>query len=116
MWAPFPLTEICIFVGLVVLVVALIGGGARAPLLVFGLGVLTIATLELTLREHLAGYRSHSALLAGLSAVLIAAPLAVLARPPRGVVMIAAAAAFLLALQLFREVFRRRSGGMSWRA
>ncbi len=116
-WAPFPLTEICIFVGLVVLAVALLGGGgSRGPLLVFGLSVVTLATLELALREHFAGYRSHSALLAGITAMLVAAPLALFARPPRGAVLIVGAVIFLLGLQLFREVFRRRAGGMSWRA
>ena len=116
-WAPFPLTEVCILIGLVVLVIAIAGGGsARGELIVFSLSVVTLATLELTLREHLAGYRSHSALLAGLAAMAVAAPLAAFARPAKAVVLIVAAVVFLLALQLMREVFRRRTGGMSWRA
>lgn len=116
-WAPVPLTEILILLGLVALVFALLGGdGARPALLATGLGLVTIATLELSLREHLAGYRSHSALLAGLAAVLVAAPLALWVRPAKAVVLIAGAVVFALAVQVFRELFRRRSGGMGWRA
>ncbi len=74
------------------------------------------ATGELALREHLAGYRSHSALVAGLAAIVVAAPLAALVQPPKAVVLGVAAIVFLVALQLLRELFRRRSGGVSWRA
>lgn len=116
-WAPVPLTEILIFLGLVVLGFALLGGlDGRGALLATGLGLVTVATLELSLREHLAGYRSHSALLGGLAAILVTAPIAIAVRPAKGVVVIVAAAVFLLSLQLFREIFRRSSGGSSWRA
>ena len=50
----------------------------------FGLVLVVAATGELALREHLAGYRSHSALLAGLAAIVVAAPLAALVQPPQG--------------------------------
>lgn len=116
-WAPVPLTEILILFGLVTLGVAMFGGGgSRGALLGVGLCLVTAATLELALREHLAGYRSHSALLGGLAAIVMAAALAVWVRPDKAVVIIVAAVTFLLALQLSREVFRRRSGGISWRA
>ena len=77
---------------------------------------MALATVELALREHLAGYRSHSALLAGSRALIVAVPLAAFVRPPKAVVLVVAAVVFLLILQALREVFRRRSGGMSWRA
>ena len=89
---------------------------ARPALLATGLGLVTLATLELSLREHLAGYRSHSALLGGLAAIIVAAPLAFVVRPAKAVVLIVAAVVFALAVQVFRELFRRRSGGMGWRA
>ena len=115
-WHPVPLTELCILVGMVVLAVAFLGGGPQAALVAFGLVLVVLATGELALREHLAGYRSHSALLAGLAAIVVAAPLAALVRPPKALVIGIAAVVFLLALQVFRELFRRRSGGVSWRA
>lgn len=116
-WAPVPLTEIMILLGLVALAFALLGGdGARPALLATGLILVTVATLELSLREHLAGYRSHSALLAGLVAVLVAAPVALWVRPAKAVVLVVGATVFALGVQIFRELFRRRSGGMGWRA
>ncbi len=116
-WAPFPLTEILILLGLVALAFALLGSASgRGPLLAVGLGSVTVATLELSLREHLAGYRSHSALLGGLAAIFVTFPLVIIARPAKGVVLIVGAVVLLLAVQLFREIFRRRSGGLSWRS
>src|SRR4051812_21192929 len=64
-WAPFPLVELCILGGLVLMVVGFVKGGNRGGLLaVCGIGLVGVASLELAIREHLAGYRSHSSLLA----------------------------------------------------
>lgn len=115
-WHPVPLTELCILVGMIVLAAAFLGGGPTALLVGFGLVLVVAATGELALREHLAGYRSHSALVAGLAAIAVAAPLAALVRPPKAVVLGVAAVVFLVALQVMRDLFRRRSGGASWRA
>jgi len=62
-WAPFPLTEIGMGVGLVLFLI----GFAGAPAVLFaGVGVLVIVVADLCLREHFAGFRSHSILLAML--------------------------------------------------
>ena len=115
--APVPLTEITIFAGLVLLGVALLGGGgSRGVLLAFGLALVTIATLELSLREHLAGYRSHSALIAGVAAILTGVVLVLTVNPAKAVVLVAAGLVFALVLQVMRRIFAARSGGMSWRA
>ena len=108
-----PLTELSILVGMIVLAVAFLGGGPRVVLVAFGLILVALATGELALREHLSGYRSHSALLAAL---VVAVPLAAFARPPKAVVIVLTAVVFLVTLQALREIFRRRSGGASWRA
>ena len=115
-WHPVPLTELSILVGMIVLAVAFLGGGPRVLLVAFGLILVALATGELALREHLSGYRSHSALLAAIAALVVAVPLAAFVRPPKAVVIVLAAVVFLLTLQALREVFRRRSGGASWRA
>src|SRR3954463_14591925 len=74
-WAPFPLVELAILVGLVLFVMGFFAGGDRARvLLLAGLGLITLATLELSVREHFAGYRSHSSLLSGALAVGVLAP------------------------------------------
>jgi hypothetical protein len=72
-WHPVPLTEIAIVAGLVAFGVGL-KSGANGPLAV-GLVVLGLAVLELTAREHFAGFRSHSLLLALILTVALAAAL-----------------------------------------
>ncbi|CAB4347023.1 unannotated protein [freshwater metagenome] len=115
-WAPVPLTEICIFVGIIVIGVALLGGSPRGLLIGFGLALIVIATLELCLREHLAGYRSHSVLISACSAVILVLPLALLTGLSKILLLGAAALFFGLLWWFLRNLFRNRSGGMSWRA
>ena len=65
-WSPFPLVELCILAGLVLFVAGVLTHGSRGRLLLgFGLTLVSIASLELSIREHFAGYRSHTTLLAG---------------------------------------------------
>jgi hypothetical protein len=68
-WAPFPLTEIGMAVGLVLFV---LGFASSAPaLFVAGVGVLVVVAAELCLREHLSGFRSHSILLGLLPVTVV---------------------------------------------
>jgi hypothetical protein len=63
-WAPFPLTEIGMAVGIVMFLGGFASGGSRgAWLLTIGVAVLSIVVAELCLREHFGGFRSHSLLL-----------------------------------------------------
>src|SRR3954466_16288192 len=63
-WSPFPLVELCILGGLELMVVGFIHGGNRGGLIVVcGIALVAVASLELAIREHFAGYRSHSSLL-----------------------------------------------------
>ncbi len=116
-WAPVPLTEICILGGGILLVVGLVGGGSsRALLLGFGFALVFLATVELTLREHLAGYRSHSVLLAGCAAAATLAVLVLATGLSRPLLVGLAAIVFAVVLIVMRKIFASRSGGMSWRA
>jgi hypothetical protein len=65
-----PVSEIAIFAGLVALLVWLIAG-AGLPVLVVGMTVTTLGVLEITGREHLSGYRSHTTLLAAIPALAL---------------------------------------------
>src|SRR5688572_32718941 len=58
-WHPFPLVELSILAGLVMVVVAFVSdpGEPRTTLLFCGLALIGIASMELAIREHLAGYR-----------------------------------------------------------
>ncbi len=68
-WHPLPLSEILILVGAVAAVIGL-SDGAHATLLV-GVGAVVLGTGEVTVREHLSGYRSHALVLAVLPVVVI---------------------------------------------
>jgi len=73
-WAPFPLIELTVLVGLVIFVTGLVTD--KQPLLACGVALAAIGGLDTSLREHFNGYRSHTFILAGIPAVLIAAVLA----------------------------------------
>ena len=112
------LTEVTILIAIVALAIAAARGLAQnTGLLVFGLTCMTLATGELSVREHLAGYRSHSAILAALATAALTTPLIVWVPGLPKVLVIALAAVLLVGgLQLLRGVFRRRSGGAAWRS
>ncbi|MFM8561448.1 MAG: hypothetical protein ACKOQ0_03710 [Solirubrobacterales bacterium] len=112
-----PLTEICILGGAVLMVVGLVGGGSsRGLLLGFGFALVFLATIEMALREHLAGYRSHSALIAGCAAAVALGAAALLAGLPRIALAAVAAVVFVAVFVMMRSIFKSRAGGMSWRA
>jgi hypothetical protein len=69
-WYPLPLAEILIFVGAIGTFVGLSRGVSNgSPALFAGLAAVMIGTIEVTLREHLSGYRSHTLILALLPTI-----------------------------------------------
>jgi hypothetical protein len=107
------LVEICVLVGLVMLVAGFAIQGSRGPLLVgIGLVLGSLAGLELAIREHFAGYRSHTVLLAGAAAIAVLAALFYLAPSGMspGLRVGAAAAVFALVAWALVAAFRSRSG------
>jgi hypothetical protein len=68
-WGSFPLSELLILAGVIVLVVGLAGAGRTA--IIVGVGLVALSTLETTWREHIAGFRSHTLLLALVPAVAV---------------------------------------------
>ena len=73
-WHPLPLSELLILVGAIAVVVGLSrskhGFAAGGPTLLAGIGAAMIGTIEVTLREHRGGYRSHTLMLAGLPVIV----------------------------------------------
>ena len=120
-WGSFPLTELTILVGLIMLIVGFASGSVRGTVMIaIGITLAALGGLELAVREHFAGYRSHSGLLALACAVLTGAVLGALAVLVFGsviaVIPVAAAAiAFVPALIALRGAFRRASGGLTYR-
>lgn len=123
-WGSFPLTELVILLGLVLAVVGLIMGveeSGRARTL-FGAGIVLgmLGGLEIAIRDHFAGYRSHTTLLSGAVAVLSIVALTLLLGAvapglPLVVTLVGGAIVFAVAFPLLRRTFQRRSGGLSFR-
>jgi hypothetical protein len=76
-----PVSEIAILAGMVAAVIGFLNGGGTP--LVVGLIVCALGVFEITAREHLAGYRSHTALLAAMPAVAIEAGLVAIFGEPK---------------------------------
>jgi hypothetical protein len=120
-WSPFPLTELVILGGIVLAIVGWIAGSGdrRVAMIAGGIGLVSLASAELAWREHAAGYRSHTLLLAGVPGALTAAlswwVWKEFALYPRQLVPAAALVVFALCAWQLRELFKRRSGGIGFR-
>jgi hypothetical protein len=116
-WSPFPLTELVVLLSMALIVGGVLtDGGRRGALLGCGFALVSLAGLELALREHFAGYRSHSTLLAAASAIALDAPLFLWTDLPQVVLLALGLGVFVLVLTRLRRAFRARSGGIGFRA
>jgi hypothetical protein len=111
-WHPVPLVELCVLIGLVLIVVGFFQ--KEVGLLLAGLVLASLGGLDTALREHFNGYKSHTTLLAGLSGVLLAGGL-YFARLPWIAVVAGAVLAFAGVFWWAREAFMKRSGGVAFR-
>jgi hypothetical protein len=113
-WGSFPLAELTVLAGIVALAIGLIGAIPTA----IGVGVVLagFGGLEVSVREHFAGYRSHTTLLAGTLFVLVVGGLLYLANLILAVCLAAGAVVFVVAFLALRRAFQRASGGLSFRA
>jgi hypothetical protein len=80
-WHPWPLSEMLILIGGIGAVVGMArlrrgGISSGGPVLFAGLAAVVLGTLEITWREHTAGYRSHTLILALLPVVVFHSVLA----------------------------------------
>jgi uncharacterized integral membrane protein len=112
-WGSFPLAELIVLAGIVLLVVGIVGG--NLTLLAVGITLGALGGLEVSVREHFAGYRSHTTLLAGVVFVLVVGSLFYLAGLILAVSLAVGAVAFLAAFLLLRRVFQKASGGLSFK-
>jgi hypothetical protein len=94
-WHPFPLVELCVLAGIVLLVLGLINFDSRQgkTMLIVGLALGSLGGLDTAAREHFSGFKAHTTVLAGVPAVAVAA-LLYFAQLPWPVVTVGAVAAF----------------------
>jgi hypothetical protein len=110
-WHPVPLAELCVFVGIILLIAALIvglGSDRGRLMLVTGMALGSLGGLDTALREHWAGYAQHHMVLAGVPAVA-AATILYFARAPWIAVIAAGVVVFAAALFPLRRAWRRAS-------
>lgn len=113
-WGAFPLAELTVLAGIVALVVGIVS--ANPTLLGVGVVLAGLGGLEVSIREHFAGYRSHTTLLAGLVFVIVTGGLFYLAGQVLAICLVAGAIAFPAAFIALRRAFQRASGGLSFKA
>jgi hypothetical protein len=120
-WGSFPLTELVVLISLVIGVVGFIRLDTRNGKLMVGAAMVlgSLGGLEVSVREHFAGFKSHTSLLAASTAVVSmivvsavggTSGLAVL-----GIVVAVGILVFVLSFWGYRQAFMRRSGGLGFR-
>jgi hypothetical protein len=106
------LVELVVLCGLVLLVAGLVvHGAAGGTLIAVGLTLGALGGLEVSIREHFAGYRSHTTLLSGAIGIAVLIGLATLVSSLWLPIALALAlAAFATSAWVLARAFRRRSG------
>ena len=112
-WGSFPLAELTILAGIVSLVIGVFGGGPTA--IGIGVALAGLGGMEVAVREHMAGFRSHTTLLAGAVFVLVVALLFYVAGQVLALALAVGAVAFLAAFLMLRRAFQRASGGLTFK-
>ena len=110
------MTEIVIFIGVVLLAVGFfIPPPQGFVMIAVGLGLASLAGLELSIREHFAAYRSHTLLLSAAIGVPIFGALFIGTKLSPAICVAAGLISFGGAAYFFTSAFRRRSGGALYR-
>jgi hypothetical protein len=120
-WGSFPLTELVVLLALIFGVVGFIRFSTHSGkvMVVAAMCLGSLGGLEVSIREHFAGYRSHTTLLAASSAVASMILISVIAGKVGlailGLVVGIGVIVFVLAFWGLRQAFIRRSGGLGFR-
>jgi lysylphosphatidylglycerol synthetase-like protein (DUF2156 family) len=112
-WGSAPLAELVILAGIIALAVGVIGGHPTA--IAVGIALAGLGGLEVAIREHFAGYRSHTTMLAGAAFVLTTGLVFYAANQILAVALAVGAVVFAAVFFLARRAFQRASGGLSYR-
>jgi hypothetical protein len=117
-WGSFPLVELVVLLAIAFFIAGIVVQGRRGAVMIgAGVALGALAGLEVSIREHFAGYRSHTALLAGalgVGAMVIASLAAGSSLNALGRIAILAGV-FGASFWFFRTAFKKRSGGLSFR-
>lgn len=112
-WGSFPLMELAVLAGLILIGIGVITSNSTQ--LAIGLALGSLGGLELSIREHFAGYRSHTTLLAGVVFVLSTGVAYFVAELFLWLCLVIGVTLGGVAWGLLRRAFERASGGLSYR-
>ncbi len=112
-WGKAPLAELAIFAGIVCLAIGVIG--SHETLIGVGVGLAAVGGMEVAIREHFAGFRSHTTLFAGFVFVVVVGVLFYAAGLVLAYALPIGAVCFVVTFFLARRAFQRASGGLSFR-
>ncbi|MGN6217835.1 MAG: hypothetical protein ACTHN7_12930 [Solirubrobacterales bacterium] len=112
-WGSAPLAELVILAGIVSLAIGVLG--AHPTAIGIGVALAGLGGMEVAIREHFGGYRSHTTLLAGAVFVFVTGLVFYVGNTILAVALACGAVAFLIAFFLARRAFQRASGGLSYR-
>lgn len=102
-----------ILAGIVSLGIGVFSGNPTA--IALGVALAGLGGMEVAIREHLAGYRSHTTLLAGFAFVLTTGLVFYAAKTILAIALAAGALAFAIVFYLARRAFQKASGGLSYK-
>jgi hypothetical protein len=120
-WGSFPLTELVVLIALVFGVIGFIRFNTHSGkvMVVAAMVLGSLGGLEVSIREHFSGFRSHTTLLAASCAVGSMILISVIAGKAGlgvlGIVVGVGVLVFVLAFYGLRQAFIRRSGGLGFR-
>ena len=113
-WGSFPLVELTTLVALVLLILGffVVDGERGSLMIVVGIVLGSLAGLELSIREHFGGYRSHSLLLSAVAGAAVLAALSYVAPDDLSVVfrLVVAGIVFAGSARVLMLLFQRRAG------
>lgn len=112
-WGSFPLSQLVVLGGLILLAVGVFTSNPTRVLIGLGLG--SLGGLELAVREHFSGYRSHTTLLAGIGFAITIGVTGYWFRWVVWACLLAALAVFAISAWLFRHRFIKASGGRAYK-
>lgn len=112
-WGNFPLGPLSVLAGLVLIIIGATSDNAVQMAIGVCLGAL--GGLELSIREHFAGFRSHTTLLAGLAFVISVGASYYFAGIVLWACLLIGAAIALPAFWLLRKKFEKASGGLAYK-
>ena len=120
-WGSFPLTELVVLLSLILGVIGFIKINTQQGKVMVGMAMVlgSLGGLEVSIREHFAGFKSHTTLLAASTAVLSMIVISIVGGSSGvlvlGIVVAIGILVFVLAFWGFRQAFMRRSGGLGFR-